>query len=151
MVDDIYTATEKRMMPGEGAASIKDEQPLNTTCRKAICRDPGCYTAANPAVQGSCGQRCSRVLCSNIAVRDLQPPGLMPLFLSLKKFFRAPRQRYHRQWILSSRCYVALIIVRQCRSPTSAKGTSKGPAGILTLGERSSLWLAPSSPRPRFP
>jgi hypothetical protein len=28
MVDDIYTATERRMMPGEGAASIKDEQPL---------------------------------------------------------------------------------------------------------------------------
>ena len=36
MVDDLYTATEKRMMPGEGAASIKDEQLLNTTYRKVI-------------------------------------------------------------------------------------------------------------------
>jgi hypothetical protein len=36
MADDLYTATEKRMMPGEGAASIKDEQLQNTTCRKAI-------------------------------------------------------------------------------------------------------------------
>jgi hypothetical protein len=35
MADDIYTATEKRMMPGEGASSNKDEQQLNTTCRKA--------------------------------------------------------------------------------------------------------------------